>query len=153
MWTGCQSLDGVFFGLSVRRRLPYFQSNTFGRRVAILAGASCVIVAAFMQTFSPPTIAPYIVGRGIIGFGQGVALPAAATYISEVAPTSIRGKVLSFYQVFYSVGSFFCFWCAYGTSRAGPSIGNWRWKAVTIVQLLCPAMIIGSVIFCPESPR
>ncbi|PSR71955.1 hypothetical protein PHLCEN_2v12165 [Hermanssonia centrifuga] len=106
-----------------------------------------------MQTFSPTTIAPYIVGRGIIGFGQGVALPAAATYISEVAPTSIRGKVLSFYQVFYSVGSFFCFWCAYGTSRAGPSIGDWRWKAVTLVQLLCPIMILSSVAFCPESPR
>ena len=106
-----------------------------------------------MQTFSPTTIAPYIVGRGIIGFGQGISLPAAATYISEVAPTEIRGKVLSFYQVFYSVGSFFYFWCAYGTSRAGPAIGNWRWQAVTLVQLLCPIMILSSVGFCPESPR
>jgi hypothetical protein len=27
-------------------------------------------------------------------------IAAAATYISEVAPTEIRGKVLSFYQLF-----------------------------------------------------
>ena len=62
-----------------------------------------------MQTFSPRTIAPYIVGRGLLGFAQGVAVPAAATYLSEMAPTRIRGRVLSFYQLVYSVGSFIWF--------------------------------------------
>ncbi|KAI0081568.1 putative MFS sugar transporter [Panus rudis PR-1116 ss-1] len=130
-----------------------WMSNTFGRRIAIFVGAFCVIIATFMQTFSPRTIAPYIVGRAVIGWGQGIALPAAATYISEVAPTEIRGRVLSFYQVFYSVGSFFCFWCAFGTTRAPDSIGNWRWQSVTLLQLLCPLMICSSMLFCPESPR
>jgi MFS family permease len=59
-----------------------------------------------MQTFSPRTVAPYIVGRALLGFAQGLALPAAATYLSEMAPTRIRGRALSFYQLFYSVGSF-----------------------------------------------
>jgi MFS family permease len=57
-----------------------------------------------MQTFSPRSFALYIVGRGIIGLGQGVALPAGATYLSEMAPTKIRGRALSTFQVFYSVG-------------------------------------------------
>jgi MFS family permease len=70
----------------------------------IFIGSVLVIGATFMQTFSPHSMALYIVGRGIIGLGQGVALPAGATYLSEMAPTKIRGRALSTFQVFYSVG-------------------------------------------------
>jgi MFS family permease len=46
-----------------------------GRRVGMAVGASFVIVATFMQTFSPRgNVGCFIGGRVLIGIGQGLAL-------------------------------------------------------------------------------
>lgn len=46
-----------------------------GRRVGMLCGAILVIVATFMQAFSPRgNMACFIAGRVVIGLGQGLAL-------------------------------------------------------------------------------
>jgi MFS family permease len=39
----------------------------------------------------------FIAGRAIAGIGQGIALPAGPTYISEIAPAESRGKIMSFW--------------------------------------------------------
>lgn len=50
-------------------------ADYFGRRVGMASGAVCVIVATFMQTFSPRgQIGCFIAGRVVIGIGQGLAL-------------------------------------------------------------------------------
>lgn len=95
----------------------------------------------------------YIAGRGVIGLGQGIALPAGATYLSEMAPTKIRGRALSTFQVFYSVGSFICFWTAFGTTKSHVVVGDWKWKLVTILQLICPVLILIGMALAPETPR
>ena len=78
-----------------------------GRRAGMATGALCVIVATLMQTFAPRgNIGCFIAGRVVIGIGQGLALTAGPIYIGELAPSEIRGKIMSFWQAFYSVGSF-----------------------------------------------
>ncbi|CAE6389682.1 unnamed protein product [Rhizoctonia solani] len=129
-----------------------WMSDTFGRRANIIVGSILVIAATCLQTFAPRVIGAFIAGRAIIGLGQGIALPGAATYISEVAPTEIRGKVLSFYQLFYSVGSFICFWVSFGTTKA-PQLGEWRWKTVVFLQIVAPIALLATIPFAPESPR
>lgn len=37
-------------------------------------------------------------------------LAAGPIYIGELAPPEIRGKIMSFWQMFYSVGSFIAYW-------------------------------------------
>lgn len=50
-------------------------ADYFGRRIGMAAGALCVIVATFMQTFSPRgEIGCFIAGRVVVGIGQGLAL-------------------------------------------------------------------------------
>ena len=50
-------------------------ADYFGRRVGMAAGSVCVIVATFMQTFSPRgEIGCFIAGRVVVGIGQGLAL-------------------------------------------------------------------------------
>lgn len=44
------------------------------------------------------------------------------------------------------------FWTAYSTTKS-TTLGNWKWQIPTIVQLLCPVLIITSMLFVPESPR
>lgn len=71
-----------------------------------MSGSAFVIVATFVQTFSPRgNIGCFLAGRVLIGIGQGLALTAGSIYIGELAPPDIRGKIMSFWQMFYSVGS------------------------------------------------
>ena len=115
------------------------------------AGSVLVIIATIMQTFAPRgQIGTFIAGRVIIGIGQGLALTAGSIYIGELSPPEIRGKIMSFWQMFYSVGSFIAYWVSFATAKHPKGLGEWDWKMVVIFQLLVPILILSQVFFIPE---
>jgi len=60
-------IGGFFFGGPI--------ADYFGRKVGMGTGCVLVIIATFVQTFSPRgSIGTFMAGRIIIGFGQGIAL-------------------------------------------------------------------------------
>ncbi|KAF1956247.1 general substrate transporter [Byssothecium circinans] len=125
-----------------------------GRRMGMTVGSVLVIIATFMQTFTPRgNVGCFIGGRVLIGLGQGIALTAGPIYIGELAPSEIRGTIMSFWQMFYSVGSFLAYWINYACQKHPKKLGEWDWKMVVIFQLLMPIFIIAQVFFIPESPR
>ncbi|CAG8284106.1 unnamed protein product [Penicillium salamii] len=132
-------------------------ADLLGRKMGMGIGCIMVIVATFMQTFSPRhNLACFLAGRCIIGIGQGIALiviAAGPIYIGELAPAEIRGKIMTFWQMFYSVGSFICFWINFGCTKHVANLGEWDWKLVVIFQLLVPVMILVLLPTIPESPR
>ena len=80
--------------------------------------------------------------------------PAAGPiYIGELAPPEIRGKIMSFWQMFYSVGSFIAYWVNFACSKHPQKLGEWDWKMVVIFQILMPIIILSQIFFIPESPR
>lgn len=97
-----------------------------GRRVGMATGALLTIVATLIQAFSPRgNIGCFIGGRVIIGIGQGLALTAGSIYIGECSPSHIRGKIMSFWQMFYSVGSFIAYWVNFACTKNVPKLGEW----------------------------
>lgn len=117
-------------------------------------GCFVTIIATFMQAFAPRhQIGCFIAGRVLIGLGQGMALTAGPIYIGELAPAHIRGYIMAFWQLFYSVGSFIAYWINYACSLHRESLGEWEWRMVVIFQLMVPAIIIILLPFQPESPR
>ncbi|KAJ0416090.1 general substrate transporter [Aspergillus carlsbadensis] len=129
-------------------------ADFLGRKIGMGIGCVLVIVSTFMQTFSPRhNIGCFIAGRVIIGIGQGIALTAGPIYIGELAPPEIRGKIMTFWQMFYSVGSFICFWVNYGCTQHKENLGEWDWKMVVIFQLLVPVLILALLPTIPGSPR
>ena len=81
-------------------------------------------------------------------------IPAAGPiYIGELAPPEIRGKIMSFWQMFYSVGSFIAYWVNFACSKHPQKLGEWDWKMVVIFQILMPIIILSQIFFIPESPR
>jgi MFS family permease len=60
---------------------------------------------------------------------------------------------MSFWQMFYSVGSFIAYWVSYATSKHPKGLGEWDWKMVVIFQILVPIIILSQIFFIPESPR
>ncbi|KAL7894278.1 hypothetical protein HDV63DRAFT_383924, partial [Trichoderma sp. SZMC 28014] len=70
-------------------------------------GGLLTVVATFIQAFSPRrNLGCFIAGRVLIGIGQGMALTAGPVCMGEMAPPHIRGVIMAFWQLFYSVGSF-----------------------------------------------
>ncbi|CAK7236989.1 hypothetical protein SBRCBS47491_009824 [Sporothrix bragantina] len=129
-------------------------ADNYGRRWGMGIGCVLTIIATFIQTFAPShKLGVFIFGRVLIGFGLGFSIAAGPVYISEVTQSSIRGQVMAFWQLFYSVGSFVAYWINYATSKHRANLGEWDWKMVVIFQLLLPAVICVQLPFLPESPR
>ena len=89
----------------------------------------------------------------MVGIGQGLALPAGPVYIGELATAEDRGKIMSFWQMFYSVGSFLAYWINYACTKYTDRLGDWDWRTVIIFQLMAPVLIIVGIYFAPETPR
>ncbi|KAL3490762.1 general substrate transporter [Aspergillus germanicus] len=126
-----------------------------GRRWAMGTGCFLTIVATFLQCFPPASnpVPAFMAGRVLIGMGQALAIAAGPIYIGEVTPSYIRGLVMAFWQMFYSVGSFVAYWVNYAAGKNREKLGEWDWKMVVIFQLLLPLIIISQLPFMPESPR
>ncbi|KAL4816363.1 general substrate transporter [Aspergillus spinulosporus] len=129
-------------------------ADYLGRKMGMGIGCVLVIASTFMQTWAPRhNLGCFIAGRTIIGIGQGIALTSGPIYIGELAPPEIRGKIMTFWQMFYSVGSFICFWVNYGCTNHKENLGEWDWKMVVIFQLLVPSLILVLLPTVPGSPR
>tara|TARA_R110002060_G_scaffold10345_1_gene15331 strand:- start:535 stop:954 length:420 start_codon:yes stop_codon:yes gene_type:complete len=129
-------------------------ADWLGRRAGMGIGCLITVIATLIQTFTPHhKLGVFIFGRVLIGIGQGIALTAGPVYIGEITPPEIRGKVMSFWQLFYSVGSFIAYWVNYACGKHKVSLGEWSWKMVVIFQMLVPIIIICQLPFMPETPR
>lgn len=60
---------------------------------------------------------------------------------------------MSFWQAFYSVGSFIAYWVNFACQKHTATLGEWDWKIVVLFQMLVPILIIAQVFFIPETPR
>ncbi|OLN81755.1 Quinate permease 6, partial [Colletotrichum chlorophyti] len=129
-------------------------ADYFGRRWAMAIGCIITIVATLVQTFTPwHQIGVFIFGRILIGIGQAIAITAGPIYIGEITESHIRGRVMSFWQMFYSVGSLVAYWINWGAARRRDALGDWDWKMVVIFQMMMPIIIVAQLPFIPESPR
>lgn len=63
----------------------------------LIAGALSIIGVAVVFTSSASP--QFLVGKMINSLGLGMALASGQTYISEIAPTKIRGIALAVYTV------------------------------------------------------
>ncbi|KAJ4267071.1 hypothetical protein NW762_003169 [Fusarium torreyae] len=141
----CSIVAGVFFSALL--------SDRFGRKWSMRVGAILIIISTFVSTFTPPAIGGFIAGRAITGFGHGLMMPAGPVYINELAPANLRGTIMSFWQLFFAVGSFVAYWINYGCSKNAESLGEWEWRVVMLLQCFFPMIIISGLFFCPETPR
>jgi len=97
-------------------------------------GCFITIIATFLQAFAPKhQIGVFILGRVLIGIGQGMALTAGPVYIGEITPPEIR--------VNYSCG------------KHKKTLGDWDWRMVVIFQMMMPVIICAQLPFIPETPR
>ena len=90
------------------------------------------------------------VGRIINGLSVGICSAQVPVYISELAPPSMRGRLVGFQQWAITWGILIMFFICYGCSfLSGSAAFRLPWG----LQMI-PAILLGfSLFFLPESPR
>ena len=136
---------GTFFGAIIAGDLADF----VGRRTTIIAGCFIFTVGVVLQTIST-TLALFVVGRLVAGFGVGFVTAIIILYMSEVAPKKVRGAIVAGYQFCVTVGILVASCVDYATQNRDDT-GSYR--IPTSIQILW-ALILGlGLFFLPESPR
>jgi len=96
-------------------------ADRFGRRLTVITAAVLFTCGAIVEAAAPGS-ATLTVGRLVVGFGVGVASVAAPLYASEMAPTRLRGRFVSMYQLAITIGIF----VAYAVTQGLAADHSWR---------------------------
>ncbi|KAL1961203.1 hypothetical protein VTO42DRAFT_3148 [Malbranchea cinnamomea] len=126
-----------------------FISDLVGRKTAIQVGAVIWVIGSVI-TCATQNIAMLIVGRIINGISVGICSAQVPVYISELAPPSVRGRLVGCQQWAITWGIMIMFYISYGGSFAeGPSAFRIPWG----VQMVPAFLLFFGLLFLPESPR
>jgi sugar porter (SP) family MFS transporter len=121
-------------------------SERIGRKPLIFIAGATFTVGAIVAA-AAPTTAVLIIARFVIGLAVGSAALVVPLYLSEIAPTEIRGAVTSLNQMMIVTGILL----AFIVNAIFASSGDWR---IMLGLAAVPSIIllIGTA-FVPETPR
>jgi MFS transporter, SP family, arabinose:H+ symporter len=123
-------------------------TNKFGRKNTLIGVGVLFLISALGSAlvYDPYTFAFF---RFIGGLGIGASTIAAPAYISEIAPSNKRGRLVAMYQLSIVVGILLAYISNYALKDMGDD--GWRWM---IGMEAIPAFIYCIIVlFVPKSPR
>jgi len=129
-------------------------ADRLGKKKGLEMCAACFALSSIGILFAPD-LSQFVVWRLIGGLGIGAASVISPNYIAEVAPTRIRGRCVTLYQLGIVVGILSAVFVNMLIQRMGDENWNtavgWRWM---FFAGLIPALLFGAAIVpAPESPR
>ncbi|XP_051194072.1 monosaccharide-sensing protein 2 [Lolium perenne] len=124
-------------------------ADSFGRRPLLIASAVLYFISGLVMLWAP-NVYVLLLARLIDGFGIGLSVTLVPLYISETAPTDIRGLLNTLPQ-FSGSGGMFLSYCMVFAMSLMPQ-PEWR---VMLGVLSIPSLIYFAltVFYLPESPR
>jgi len=126
-------------------------SERFGRKGGLLINNIFAVVAAILFGFCKLASSweMVICGRLVIGINNGLNAGLAPMYLSEIAPTNLRGAFGTVYQLFVTISILFA--QLMGLPGALGTEGLWP---VMLALTAAPAVLqLLTLPFCPESPK
>lgn len=153
-WVVSSALLGCFVGALIAGPL----SRKFGRKYSLIISAILFTVSAWgsgLPSFLPESVLLLVVFRIIGGLGIGVASMNAPMYIAEIAPASIRGQLVTYYQLAIVIGFFVVFLANYFIGDLGDLdyklTTGWRWMFWS--ELIPCILFLLLLLSVPRSPR
>ena len=129
-------------------------SSRLGRRRTLLVSAINFIIGALLCAVAPNEHV-LIGARFVLGIAVGVASFTAPLYLSEVAPQSVRGSLISMYQLIITIGIVIAFLSNtfLATYATIGGVTGARWPVMLGVVAIPAAIMFIGVYFLPERPR
>ncbi|GAA6002131.1 uncharacterized protein JCM10292_000770 [Rhodotorula paludigena] len=125
-------------------------ADIIGRKLVIGLADIIFIVGAIIQAvaYGPNSYWVMAVGRLIIGFGVGLASLIVPLYIGELAPTALRGRLVTLNVVAITAGQVI----AYCLNLAFQDVAH-GWRYMVGLGAVPPALQLVMLAWLPESPR
>lgn len=147
--TSCLTV-GCIVGVIFAGRL----SDLIGRKKVLVLVASLFIIGAVGESVSPNVLF-LVISRMLVGIGIGLETTVAPLYIGEIAPARIRGRLVSFNQLFNCIGNLiiFCVSAAIISFHAEQWNVDYSWRVIFMIGVIPSVILIICLRFIPESPR
>ncbi len=121
-------------------------SDRLGKRNLIIMAVVVFSVGAIGAALAP-SVGVLVLFRVVLGLAVGAAALIVPLYLSEIAPTEIRGAISSLNQLMIVVGIL----SAFVVSALLANPGAWRWMLG--LALIPSAVLLVGMLFMPETPR
>jgi MFS transporter, SP family, sugar:H+ symporter len=139
-------VSSLLLGAMVGAALAGPLSDRLGRRKLIVA-AGTIFTAGAILAAAAPTVGVLLAARFILGLAVGCSALVVPLYLSEIAPTEIRGAISSLNQLMIVGGIL----VAYLVNAVLASSEAWR---VMLGLAAVPSLVLlVGMLFMPETPR
>lgn len=156
------NISSALIGCIIGGSIGGYISQGIGRKNGLILAALLFIISAIgaalpdkLNFLGSEAICMFMVYRIIGGIGVGLASMLSPTYIAEISPAEIRGRLVSFNQFAIISGMLVVYFVNYFIAKGQPqewidTVG-WRWMFAsgTIPAFLFFVMLF----FVPETPR
>jgi len=137
---------GLLLGAMIGAAFAGRMADHLGRRRLIMIAAVVFTVGSLLAALAP-TIGVLVAARVIIGLAVGSAALVVPLYLSEIAPTEVRGAIASLNQLMIVSGIL----VAFIVNAILASSGDWR-LMLGLAAVPSVVLFVG-MLFMPETPR
>ena len=153
-WVVGSALLGCFIGAIVAGLL----SIKIGRKWSLIISAIFFTLSAYgsgLPDVFPQSVSMLVFFRILGGLGIGIASMNAPMYIAEIAPSNIRGRMVTYYQLAIVIGFFVVFLVTYfiGNELTVEENIEFGWRRMFWSELIPSFLFLGLLFVVPKSPR
>ncbi|EPX71651.1 hexose transporter Ght5 [Schizosaccharomyces octosporus yFS286] len=127
-------------------------AEAVGKRISIFVWCIVYITGVIVQMTASPSWIQIVIAKVWTGFAVGATSVIAPGYQSEVAPASLRGAIVTTYQLFITAGIFVAACINMGTHKY-THYKSASWRVSMGMNLLWGFITLVGITFLPESPR
>jgi MFS transporter, SP family, xylose:H+ symportor len=161
-WTVSSALLGCIIGAMVAGWL----STVAGRRGGLIVAALMFLLGSIgsawpelglgaIGAMGPHALPAFIVYRILGGVGVGIASMLSPLYIAEIAPSAIRGRLVSFYQLAIVVGILLVYFVNWFVASQGDDVwvNTTGWRYMLASEAIPSVLLLTLLMLVPDTPR
>lgn len=139
-------VSSALFGAMLGSILSGHFTDRYGRK-KVLIFASCLSIASVVGSAAATSFEMLIIMRLAVGLTMGMVSYIVPLYISEIAPYQRRGGLVTWNQLFVTIGIL----CAYIANYVFAFDVDWR--SMLLMGAAPSVLLFFGTLFLPESPR
>ena len=152
------NVASILLGCAVGAFIAGTLADKFGRRSVLIVTSVLFVLGSWGSGIAHGSL-EFILYRVMGGLAVGAASIICPAYISEIAPSAVRGRLASLQQLAIVLGLFFAFFSNYlfagaaGTAASPFWFGFQAWQWMFWAEIIPAAVFLLGLLFIPESPR
>jgi SP family xylose:H+ symportor-like MFS transporter len=161
-WTVSSALFGCIIGAVIAG----WVARRFGRRGGLMLAGALFLVSAIGSAYpeiglgpiggmGPKALTPFILYRIMCGVGVGIASMLSPLYIAEIAPSHIRGRLVSFNQLSIVLGMLLVYFVNWAIAAQGDDawVKSTGWRFMLASEAIPAAIFLVLLLRVPDTPR